>query len=379
MVFVSIARAAYPDDVPLEAVVAAVPFEASPWPNRIFLNLAPDGAPPFKLMLDTGATDSYFTAFAARELGISISPVKHEYRHVTRLGTDLHFYVDTRVEAGSEREKERAYGLLGGNLLHDYVVDFDFSGRKVRFLDPKRYAVPESTTDPEAAVVPIRVGAHRPIAEIRVNGRPLRVLVDTGCPVPVVLSGRAARDVGIDPEKLPEFGEMATMLGPMKLRLLEAAEVEIGGLRFSSVPIEVAPHGWYGTSAESKDSVIGYDLVSRFRARIDYRRARMWLGRERKDVPYYGVDYAATRASGAMLDPTFGGRYRVVYIFPASPAARLGLQLGDLVTSQGEDGTVRTNAQLIKAIREGQRVRVARRVNGVFTDLDLPADSGLQR
>jgi len=375
LVLASVARA---DDVPPEAVIATIPFEVSHEPNRIRLNLAQDGAPPFELWLDTGAEYSVLTPLAARRLGVVVSRTKDDaYRRATRLGVDLQFYVDTRrSDTGARTGWE--YGLLGGNLLHNYVVDFDFRGRQIRFLDPKKYAVPGSTAEPEAAVVPIRAGANRPVVEIRINGRPLSVLVDTGCQAPAILSGEAAREIGIDPETLPDYGQGGTAVGPMKLRFLEAAEVEIGGMHFTDVPIKVAPHGWYGMSGETKDSVIGYDLLSRFRTRIDYPHARMWLKREQKIVPYYGVDYAATRAGGALLYPIGGGRYRVMYLFPDSPAVHLGLKSSDVVMPQTADGEVRTDAQLIEAIRTGQRIRVARKMNDTWVDLDLPDDPMLQ-
>ena len=54
-----------------EAVLAVLPFLDSPEPNRIVVDLAPEGsAKPLRLMLDTGASALRVTPLAARELGV---------------------------------------------------------------------------------------------------------------------------------------------------------------------------------------------------------------------------------------------------------------------------------------------------------------------
>jgi len=371
------AHVAGAEDVPPGAVVAALPFESSTEPNRIVVNLAPEGSAPFAIILDTGANTSVLTPLAARKLGVSVSRTKSDpYRRSTRLGTDLQFYVDTRqTDTGSKTGWE--YGLLGGNFLHQYVLDIDFGGRLVRFLDPARYAVAESGAAAEEAVLPLGVVANRPSVEIRVNGHPVRVMVDTGSEVPLLLSGAAAQQAGIDVDALPAFGKAGSVLGPMEVRMLESADVELGPMRFSSVPVLVAPRGWYN-QAGATDSAIGYDLLSRFHVRVDYERARMWLHREDAKVPFLGVDYAATKASGALLCSAGHLRLGVLRVTPETPAAKLGLKPGDQLMTENPDGGVRTPAQIIEAIRAGQRVRVAREMNHIWVDLDLPDDPLLQ-
>jgi len=376
----ALASALRADDLPQEAVIAAIPFEANHEPNRIFLNLAPDSSPPFRLLLDTGAAFSVMTPGTARKLGIAVESLKDSpYRRATRLGTDLQFLVDTRGRSDTGSKTGWEYGLLGGNFLRQFVVDVDFEGRQTRFADANKYAIPQTTAEPETSVVPIRVGGNRPVVEIRVGGRPIQVLIDTGCQVPLVLSGAAAKQVGIDVDSLAEFGDVGTVLGPMHLRLLESVDVEIGGLAFSAVPAVVAPHGWYNMGAEANDSVIGYDLISRFHARLDYPHSRVWLHREKPTVPFFGVDYAATRASGALVYPNGENRFQVIRVLPETPAARLGLKLGDVLMTENPAGGIRTQEQVIQAVREGQRVRVARKINEAWVDLDLPDDPLLQQ
>jgi len=130
--------------------------------------------------------------------------------------------------------------------------------------------------------------------------------------------------------------------------------------------------------AEANDSVIGYDLISRFHARIDYPHSRIWLQRESKTVPFFGVDYAAAKASGVLVYPTGENRFEVIRVQPDTPAAHLGIKLGDVLMTENPAGGIRTREQVIDAVRDGQRVRVARKINEVWVDLDLPGDPLLQ-
>ena len=175
--------------MPSDAVVATLPFLADGEPNRIYVDLAPEGRAPFRLMLDTGASSSVFTPLAARAAGVSVRALKRTpYRHSTRLGRDLQFQVDTRFsDTGARTGWE--YGLLGANFLDKYVLELDFAAGTVRFLDPEKYAVSEQTTDAAEAIVPMKLISGRPLIEIGVGGRPIEVMLDTGCPVTAVLSG----------------------------------------------------------------------------------------------------------------------------------------------------------------------------------------------
>lgn len=363
-------------DVPPEAVVAELPFLASDEVNRIYVDLAPEGSDPFRLMLDTGASFSVLTPLAARAAGVSVRVTKDTpYRRTTRLGRDVQFYVDTSSsDTGSKTGWE--YGVLGANFLENYVVELDFAKRCVRFLDPDRYAVPEKAESADESVLPIKLTSSRPILEVRVDGHPIEVLVDTGWPTTAVLSGRAAKAIGIDVDALLAFGELHTVVGSTPTRLYEAREIEIAGKRVARVPIVVSPKGWFNQGA-SNDSVIGYDLLSRFLVRIDYARKRIWLRRQSEPVTYLGVDYAMTRETGAFLSVS-GKYYMVNAVLPDTPAARLGLRSGDaLLREDTSDAHRLTIEEVLAAIRAGKPVRVARQMNDVWIDIDLPDDPAL--
>lgn len=302
-----VAPIAAAQEPPPEAVLADLPFLKVDEPNRIFVDLAPPGSShALRLLLDTGATHSIFTPLAAREAGVRVRRLKRDpYRRKTALGRDLLFYVDaSSSDTGSQTGWE--YGLLGGNFLGDYVMEFDFEERRVRFLDPGRFEVPEEVDDPNEVVLPLEVTSQRPAAVFEVNGQRFPVLLDTGAPDPLILSGKLAQRAGIESAPRPGFRVWGVM-GAMQSELGEVRRYGVGPFVFERVPVIVLPRGWYNQGLP-EDAVTGYDLLSQFHVRIDYPRRRLWL-RRRPDVavtfqgkPWRGWEefFAASSTGGAV-------------------------------------------------------------------------------
>jgi predicted aspartyl protease len=354
-----------------EAVIATLAFERTGEPNRVYLDLAPEGHDPFVMLLDTGASQSVITPVMARQLGVSVRRTKNTpYRRPTRLGRDLQFWIDTRSsDTGSKTGWE--YGLLGGEFLDDYVLEIDFPGGLVRFLDPKHYEVPESVAAPDEAVVDFERGGTRIHVPIELNGEEVRVLLDTGAPWPLVLSGKAARRSHVDIDSLAPFGEAGTTLGPMEVRLYEAPRLGFAGFDLEPVPILVAPKGWYNLAGPN-DSVLGYDLLAQFVMRIDYERRRIWLKRTLSGpIPFYGTDYASSRELGAFVIPTTGGRFLVWDVASDGPADAMGLRDGDVILEALGEAKL-TVEEVRRRIRAREELTVARQQGDVWVDLILP-------
>jgi predicted aspartyl protease len=346
------------DGVPPEAVVGVADFEEGGERNRIYVNLAPEGNRPLVWLLDTGAQGSVMTPRAARAAGVSVRRTKETpYVRSTRLGHDVRFWVDTSSsDTGGRTAWE--YALLGGEFLEEFVVEIDFPGRRVRFLDPERYAVPESATAEGERVLPMRVQAKRPFVDIELGSRRVSVLLDTGAPMGLLVSGSAAGKLGIDWRSLPDFGRVGTVVGPADVRLHEAADFRFGGFEFAPMPVVVAPRGAYNLGGNT-DSALGFDVLQQFVVRLDYARGRLWLARTGDTTPtYLGVDYALTRRSGAFLDGLADG-YVVIGVAPGSPAERVGLLPGD--RPLGPDGDAALDLRdFLERVAEERDVRVAR-------------------
>ena len=92
----------------------------------------------------------------------------------------------------------------------------------MRFLDPERFQVPEKTDVPEEVVVPIEVNHNRIIVDVTVDGHVVPLMLDTGAPMTMILSGRTAEATGFDVEALDPFGDLYLTAGRTTALFAEA-------------------------------------------------------------------------------------------------------------------------------------------------------------
>lgn len=358
---------------PPEAVLAELPFLPGE-PNRVVVDLAREGSEkPFPLFLDTGASWSVLTPGMARELGVKVRRLKSDpYRRETRLGRDLQFWIDDR-SSDTASKTGWEYGLLGGQFLAEYVVEIDFPARRVRFLDPERWEVPESVAGEDETVLPLRLVSNCPNVEVAVDGRPVLVTVDTGAPSTAIFSAKAFKKAGVAWTPLAPF-EVGTTVGPMKLELTEVGELRLGGFSLGpSYPVFVSPRGWYNVGIES-ESVIGYELLSAFVLRIDYPHRRLWLRRSGEPrATVFGMDYGELRRSGVLLDSRLGW-HRIAHVVPGSVAEQRGLRAGDRIERVGRNPGGLTEQRILRGIAEGQAITVERKAGDDWETLILDGE-----
>lgn len=308
------AGAAYASGEPPEdAVLATIPFHPSTPPTGVVIDLAPEGNKPFPLMLDTGSTASVMTPDVARDLGVSVRRIKSSpYRRKTVLGRDLQFHVDT-ASSDTGSGASFSYGVLGGDFVDDYVLEIDYPGRRVRFIDPEKFEVPESVSAPDERVLRFELLSTRIQVDLEIDGKPAKALLDTGMP-PVLISGKIAKKLGIDWGRLPEFDGLAGVLGPIDTHVYETKSLAFAGFDFPGQPILIAPKGGYNQGGPN-DSALGYDVLGQFILRIDYGRRRIWLRRDgTRFATLFGRTYAPGWATAEDEAPAPGTSHQ-----PSSP------------------------------------------------------------
>jgi predicted aspartyl protease len=272
-------------DVPPDAVLADLPFlpAGDGGENEIRIDLAAPGARPLPLLLDTGTPESFATPRAAQDLGISVRRAKQTpYRRATRVGRDVEILVDTRrgdtaAKAGGE------WAVLGARFLANFVVEIDFPGRRVRFLDPKRYAVPEQVDAKNEAVLPIRIAGLLPVVEVEVNRVRVPAAIATGAPGTLLLPGGWASGAALRPDPAAT-ATLPPMPGAGRLEAVTADRFQIGPFAESEVPMLVAEFGAHGAGARS-EAMLGVDLLKPYVLRIDYPRKRLWISQPAPPAP----------------------------------------------------------------------------------------------
>jgi len=355
--------------VPPEAIVADLPFLESGELNRVFVNLAPDGERPFRLILDTGASDSVLTPRYARDLGVTVRRARDRpNERSTVLGRPLQFWIDTESSESASRTGWE-YGLLGGTFLGEYVIDLDFVNRRVRFIDADKWQTPKSVDAQNEAVLPLRVVGNRPFVHVEVEGKSVDVLLDTGAPMTMLLSGEGAKRAGFSKHPLAQLAG-GGVLGPIETYLVEADKLVLGPFSFEPAPIAFAPQGAYNQGG-STDSLIGYELLSHFHVRIDYRHKRLWLRREGDEpLAWFGSPWVAVRRVGLLATSGEGG-IEVYGVLPDSPASKLGVRAGDSIEFHNDMPAAKALEAVLGTIERGERLTVVRYQNEVPSQVEL--------
>ena len=133
--------------------------------------------------------------------------------------------------------------------------------------------------------------SNRPAVTLDVNGRSLEILLDTGAPMALMLSGELARASGVASAPDARFS-LHGVMGPVETEVGEAKRVALGPFVFDNVPVAVAPKGWFNQGYPG-DSMIGCDLLAQFLVRIDFEGRRLWL-RRRPEAVFTPLVEAAT-------------------------------------------------------------------------------------
>jgi serine protease Do len=161
-------------------------------------------------------------------------------------------------------------------------------------------------------------------ADVVLDGKPYRFLLDTGAPVAARLYGPASRKSGLWDDTKP-WVPLASR-GDHESRLVRAGSLQIGDTRFDAplVVVESGPAGRY----EIADGYIGLTLLRRLNLSSDVKTGVMWVQPNR--LPPVPDRYAM---SGIWIDRK-GNGIVVGQVGRGSPAEQAGVRVGDEILGE---------------------------------------------
>lgn len=274
-----------------EAVEVPFKFEHS----SVIVPVKVSGKGAYNMLLDTGAEQSAIDVNIAKELGLKLNPIgggkvvasgdKENTVYLTKL---------PQVEIGSLTAKDLLaaamdfskitkrigiplHGVLGYNFLKNRIVQFDYAKQVIRFYSASPFPKSDQPNTASRMALPFRfyAGDKFPIIdEVYVDGKKVKVELDTGHSGVVGLTAAAIKRLGLEAEA--ERGEPATSEGALGTSVNRKGKFKT--LTVGSITIESPTVTFFPASALDNapfDGMLGNDFFKNFVVTFDYGRSEV--------------------------------------------------------------------------------------------------------
>jgi len=218
---------------------------------------------------------------------------KQVYRLRTKFGdVDAVFYVDSKsslldgVDVGSRTIRYPAYTRFGPMTMPSTTVESQdavtvtttvtnvaFSERVNASFTPPPSRQPDFPAGQPEVGMNIDEPRSLIVVNATINSKPIRVLLDSGSSTSLI-DLDAVKALGLPTSGSAHVAGAALLTGTVA----RAETLDLGGLRFHPFVFEAVPLGLPSTlRGYGIQGILGYDVLARVVARIDYSRARLRL------------------------------------------------------------------------------------------------------
>jgi predicted aspartyl protease len=314
--------------------------------NHVVLTARVNDADSLVFILDTGAAGSVMDSSTARRLGLAETG-----RH-TMLGAggavegstvegvildlggfQLHDLTFDTVPLGalSAQAGRHLDGILGHQVFERWIVEVDYQNRRVTLHDPDTYVYRGHGTS-----VPLAFRETHPYVTARITlagRRPIqgRFVIDTGSSGGVIFNDAFAAEARVLETMSKTIDATGRGIGaPVENRVGRIERLEIQGLSMPG-PIAIVRGANTGqVSAAGSLGNIGGAILGHFTVILDYPHRRMILEPNDRFGDPFEIDMSGM---ALVTTPPDFDAVRVVRVTPDSPAAELGVRVGDVIES----------------------------------------------
>ncbi|MEA4935820.1 MAG: aspartyl protease family protein [Paludibacter sp.] len=328
-------------------LVASVPFEMAG--TYIIVQARINKTTPLNFIFDTGVRNTIITelheeddislTFSERRIiqglgqGNAVNSLRSDSNDIT-LGKltlpDRTVYVlEDDIFALSENNGRKINGLLGVDLIQSYIVQIDYTRRKINFYEKTSFTPPSDYSYKPLVIENNKMYLELTLLDLNAKIRTIKMLIDTGAQLNAWFQTIRTNATEI-PEKRVHARVGQGFSGEIYGYLARIPRICIEQFCITD-PIVIFPDSSMIASImknSDRDGTIGSELLSRFNIFIDYQGKSLYFKPNlnfKSDFKYNiaGIEIKQSHESALL--------YEVTYVWKNSPGEKAGVQAGDLL------------------------------------------------